>query len=303
MNKKAKELVIVNQSRLRGKIYTIRGEQVMLDTDLAELYGVETKVLNQAVKRNIERFPKEFMFKLTLKESDFLRSQIVTLKKGRGQHRKYVPYVFTEQGVSMLASILKSKTAIKVSIQIIKAFVSMKKFIASHANMLERLSAVEERQIMYEIKTDKKIDKALSALESKELKEKQGIFYDGQVFEAYIFVAGLVRKAKKSITIIDNYVDETVLNMLTKRKKGVKVKILTKNISKQLSLDIAKYNAQYPTIQVVKYGKTHDRFMILDDKDIYHIGASLKDLGNKLFAFSKINSGSVDLIKNIKNIK
>jgi hypothetical protein len=302
MGNDKKTLMRMKQDSVKEKIYTIRGLQVMLDEDLAELYGVETKVFNQAVKRSEERFPKEFMFRLTNKEYESLRSQFVTSKKGRGG-RRYLPYVFTEQGVSMLSAVLNSKTAIKISIQIINAFVSMRHFIADNVKIFEKLSEIERKQLEYEIKTDSKFGKVFKALESKHGEDKQGIFFDGQIFDAYVFVTGLIKKAKNSIIIIDNYVDETVLNMLLKRKKNVKVKILTKNIYSQLKLDISKHNKQYPKVDAVKYAKAHDRFIILDDKDIYHIGASLKDLGNKLFAFSMFEKDDVDLIKKAKGIK
>jgi len=303
MKKKGKELLAIRQDGIKGKICAVRGLQVMLDVDLAELYRVETKRLNEQVKRNIERFPKEFRFQLTEKEYRALRSRTATLKPVRGKHRKYLPYVFTEQGVSMLASVLKSKTAIKVSIQIINAFVNMRKFIATNARIFERLSAAERKQLEYEIKTDKNFEKVFNALESKIPEPKQGVFYDGQIFDAYVFVSGLIKKAKKSIVIIDNYIDETVLSMLAKRKKGIKVKILTKTISKQLTLDVNKHNAQYSKIELVKFDKAHDRFMILDDTDIYHFGASLKDLGKKWFAFSKLDKKSFELINKAKSIK
>jgi phage regulator Rha-like protein len=295
-----KKNAIIRFKTIQQKIYTVRNLQVMLDKDLAELYRVEIKVFNQAVKRNIKRFPKEFMFQLTPGEYDSLRSQIVTLKKRRGQHRKYLPYVFTEQGVSMLASVLKSKTAIKVSIQIINAFVAMRKFITANARIFERLNAVERKQLECEIKTEKKFEKIFNTLENKSLEPKQGIFYDGQIFDAYLFVSGLVKKAKKSITIIDNYIDESVLNMLTKRKKSVKVKLLTKTISKQLALDVNKYNKQYPKVELTKFDRSHDRFMILDGTDIYHFGASLKDLGKKWFAFTRMEIDAMEMLSKLK---
>ena len=294
---------IVQFKTIQRKIYTTRNLQVMLDQDLAELYEVKTKRLNEQVKRNIERFPKEFMFQMTLKEYDSLRSQNATLKAIRGKHRKYLPYVFTEQGVSMLASVLKSKTAINVSIQIINAFVTMRKFITANARIFERLNTVERKQLECEIKTDKKFEKIFNALENKSLQPKQGIFYDGQIFDAYVFVSGLIKKAKKSITIIDNYIDESVLSMLIKRKKGIKVKLLAKTISKQLALDVNKYNKQYPKVELIKFDKSHDRFIILDDTDIYHFGASLKDLGKKWFAFTKMDIDAVEMLSKLKKGK
>jgi hypothetical protein len=299
MIKKDNVMQTLTQDEIKTKIYTIRGIQVMLDRDLAELYGVETRVLNQAVKRNIERFPENFMFQLAKEEVDSLRSQFVILKKDRGGHTKYLPLVFSEQGVSMLAGVLKSEIAIQVSIKIINVFVEMRRFLLNNAQVFQRLDTVEKKQIEYKIDSDKKFDKIFEALEQNEIKPKQGIFFDGQIFDAYKFISELVRKANKSIVIIDNYIDESVLNFLTKRNKNVKVTILTKNISNQLKLDIEKYNAQYPVIEVKEFKYAHDRFIILDEKDVYVIGASLKDLGKKWFAFSKIDVGALQLIEKI----
>jgi len=189
MNKK-NEINLVKT--IQKRIHTIRGVQVMLDSDLAEFYGVETKILNQAVKRNIERFPEEFMFQLNKEEYNSLRSQIVTLKAGRGKHRKYLPYVFTEQGVAMLSAVLKSETAVEVSIKIMRAFVVMRKFILKNAEIFQRLDRIEYKQLEY----DKKFEKVFKALESKESLPKQGIFFDGQIFDAYKFVSDLIRSAK-----------------------------------------------------------------------------------------------------------
>lgn len=244
---------IVNADKLQGLIYSIRGVQVMYDSDLAELYGVEIKRLNEEVKRNRERFPEEFMFQLTDEEFAFLRSQNATLETGRGSHRKYLPYVFTEQGVAMLSAVLRSKTAVKISIQIIKAFVAMRKFITTNAQIFHRLDAVEQKQLEHKAETDEKFDRIFNAIESKEITPKQGVFFDGQIFDAYKFVSDLIRKAKKSIIIIDNYIDDSVLLLLTKRKKSVTVKIFTKTISKQLALDVKKYNSQYPPVEIKKF--------------------------------------------------
>ena len=229
---------------IQRKIFTVRGLQVMLDSDLALLYQVETKVFNQAVKRNIERFPKKFRFQLKEEEfenlksqivtskTDSLRSQIVTLNSSRGKHRKYIPYVFTEQGVAMLSGVLRSDIAVKVSIQIMDAFVAMRRFIAANAGVFQRLETVERKQIEHKVETDHKFNQIFNAIEEREITPKQGIFYDGQVFDAYRFLSGLIRTAKKSILIIDSYIDDTVLTHLTKRKKNVKVLLLTKSIWK-----------------------------------------------------------------------
>jgi len=287
---------LIKNEEIQNRIYTIRDVQVMLDEDLALLYGVETKVLNQAVKRNSERFPEEFMFQITDDEFNRLRSQIVTSNQRGG--RRYLPYAFTEQGVAMLSAVLRSETAVKISVQIIKAFVAMRRFIAANARIFQRLDTLEIKQI----DTDKKIDKVLNAIESKEIQPKQGIFFDGQIFDAYKFVADLIRTAKNSIILIDNYIDDSVLTILTKRRKNVKVIIFTKSISKQLALDVKKFNAQYPSVELKKFSKAHDRFLIIDDKEVYHFGASLKDLGKKWFAFSKLDKTAFSLLQNLKEV-
>ena len=285
---------MLNLEIIKNKIYTIREQQVMFDGDLAQLYNVETKILNQAVKRNIERFPVEFMFQLTEEELNNLRSQIVTSSLKHGG-RRYLPYVFTEQGVAMLSAVLRSKIAIKVSIQIINAFVEMRKIIANTNLFDQRLNKIERKQI----ETDKKFEIVFNAIENKSLKPKQGIFFDGQVFDAYVFVSDLIKSATKSIILIDNYIDETVLQLFTKRKKNIAVTIYTKNISKILKQDLKKYNTQYASIKIKKFIQAHDRFLIIDENILYHFGASLKDLGNKWFAFSILNKQTLNILNNL----
>ncbi len=296
------ELVVIDEENIKNKIFTVRGLQVMLDKDLAELYEVETKVFNQAVKRNIERFPENFRFQLTDDEYKNLRSQFVTLsldsKNEWGKHTKYLPYVFTEQGVSMLSAVLKSKVAIDVSIKIINSFVNMRKVISNNALIYQRLETLEHKQFS----NDEKFNKLFNAIEEKSIKPKQGIFFDGEVYDAYVFVINLIKSAKSSIVLIDNYVDESVLTMLSKADENVTATIYTKTISKQLKLDIEKYNTQYPEIIIKKFDDSHDRFLILDNKEIYHIGASLKDLGKKWFAFSKLDVGSFGILDRLENI-
>ncbi len=277
---------------IKDKIFTIRGVQVMLDRDLAELYGVMTGNLNKAVKRNIERFPKEFMFQLTKEEFENLIFHFGI--SSWGGVRK-LPYVFTEQGVAMLSSVLKSERAIKINIQIIKTFISMKKFISQNAGIFQRLDNVEQKQI----KTDRKIDKIFKALEDKAIKPKQGIFFDGQIFDAYKFANDLIKTAKKEIVLIDNYVDENTLLLFSKVKK-IKVTIFTKNISNKLKLDLEKYNSQYTPIEIKIFKNSHDRFLVIDNKDIFHFGASLKDLGKKWFGFNKFEIDAVDILKKLK---
>lgn len=287
---------LVKIEEIQKQIYTVRNVQVMLDEDLAALYGVETKVLNQAVKRNKERFPPEFMFQLTKEDMENLRSQFVTSSWGG---RRYLPYAFTEQGVAMLSAVLKSETAVKVSIQIMNAFVAMRRFLLSHAQIFQRLDSLELKQI----ETDQKLDRVLNAIEQKTVIPKQGIFYDGQVFDAWNFVSNLIRSAKKSIILIDNYIDDTVLTLFAKRNKGVMVTLLTRNPSQQLKTDVEKFNAQYEPLNLIDFKASHDRFLIIDKTNLYHIGASLKDLGKKWFAFSKMDIQTVEILKNLKTLK
>lgn len=274
-------------------IKVIRGQQVMLDKDLATLYGVETRVLNQTVKRNIERFPDDFRFELSREEC--LRSQIV-ISNGRGGNR-YSTYAFTEQGVAMLSSVLRSQTAIEVNIQIMRAFVSMRHFMVNNASMFSRLETIEYHQLeilQHQQDTDKhlqesdrRIEEVFRRLDEGNAKPKQGVFYNGQVYDAYTFVSDLIKSAKKRIILIDNYVDETVLTLLDKRAEGVSAVIYTQQINRQFQLDIDRHNAQYAPIDVETFRLSHDRFLCIDD-DVYHIGASIKDLGKKWFGFSKM---------------
>jgi len=302
------QITVFNTKDVQNLIYTVRGSQVMLDSNLADLYNVKTGRLNEQVKRNSSRFPKEFMFQLTKEENenlmsqiavsnnDSLRSQNATLEKGRGEHRKYLPYAFTEQGVAMLSGVLNSNTAVKVSIQIMQAFVGMRKFISNNAGIFQRLDKVERKQL----KTDEKFEKIFDALQNKNLIPKQGIFFDGQVFDAYNFVANIIRSAKKSIVLIDNYIDDTVLKLLLKRNSNVNVIIYTKNITKVLQQDLKKHNKQYPAIEIKQFINAHDRFIIIDEKTLYHFGASLKDLGKKWFAFSKMDISTLEILNKLK---
>lgn len=269
---------------IRNLIYTIRGRQVMLDSDLAALYQVETKVLNKAVKRNIERFPEKFCFQLTNDEADFLRFQFGTSNVGRGG-RRYLPYVFGEQGIAMLSAVLRSDVAVRVSVEIMDAFVEMRRMLISNASLFHRLDKIEIRQL----ETDQKIEEIFKALESDKLYAEKGIFYNGQVFDAYTFVSDIIRSAKSSIILLDNYVDDTVLTLLGKRGQSVSATIYTKSISNQLQLDFQRYNSQYPPIDIELFSDAHDRFLIIDDMELYHIGASLKDMGKKWFAFSRMD--------------
>ncbi|WP_367914873.1 ORF6N domain-containing protein [Leadbetterella sp. DM7] len=274
----------ISTTEIRNLIYTIRGKQVMLDSDLASLYQVETKNLNKAVKRNIERFPASFCFQLTEEEASNLRFQIGTSSLNYGG-RRYLPYVFTEQGVAMASAILRSDIAVKVSVEIMEAFVEMRRMLTSNASLFHRLDKIELKQL----EADEKFEELFKALESDKLHSEKGIFYNGQVFDAYAFVSDIIRSAGSSIILLDNYVDDTVLTLLGKRNTNVTAIIYTKSISTQLRLDLQRYNSQYHPIEVEVFSDAHDRFLIIDDTELYHIGASLKDLGKKWFAFSRMD--------------
>ena len=286
--------LVMQDTLITSKIYTIRGKQVMLDRDLADLYGVSTKVFNQAVKRNIQRFPDDFRFQLSEDEFINWRSQFVTSNSDKMGLRR-APYAFTEQGVSMLSSVLKSDIAIEMSITIIRLFVHMRHSINSNSLVTKRLELLEMKQE----ETSKDVSKILNAMEEKSLSPKEGIFYDGEVFDAYLFIAKLIKSAQKSIVLFDNYVDETTLALFSKNQK-VKVKIYTQTISKTLKVDIEKYNSQYLPLEVYTFKKSHDRFIILDENEVYHIGASLKDLGKKWFAFSKMDINSLSILDKVQ---
>jgi len=288
---------LLHISNIEQRIFSMRGVQVMLDRDLAILYGVETRALKQAVKRNLARFPSDFMFELAKDEIEVLVSQsVIPSRKHLGGAN---PLAFTEQGVSSLSSVLTSTRAIEINIEIMRAFVKMRQFLLHNADVFRRIDHIEKRQIAGEIKTDERFEQVFKALEDKSIKPKQGIFFDGQVFDAYAFVCDLIRSASRRIILIDNYLDESVLVLLSKRKAGVTAQLLTKTISRQLAQDIDKFNAQYPAIEARAFKLAHDRFLIIDD-DIYHIGASLKDLGKKWFAFSRMEMRAIEMLGRVK---
>lgn len=268
----------------------------MLDRDLAMLYGVTTKRLNEQVKRNIERFPEHFRFQLTDNETEELVANCDRLRMLK--HSSVNPFVFTEQGVAMLSTVLHSDTAISVSIQIMDAFTAMRHFIAANAQAFQRLEIIERNQLALNVhlaENDKKFEEVFRRLDDGSTTPKQAIFYDGQIFDAYKFVNERIREAKKRIVLIDNYIDETVLAMLDKRGKDVTAKVYTKNISRQLSLDFEKHNAQYTPIEVEQFDRAHDRFLCIDDT-VYLIGASIKDLGKKWFGFVKLEQTTDELL-------
>ena len=290
------EMEINNNDNIKELIYIIRGKQVMLDNDVARLFKYETKDLNRNVKNNIERFPEYYCFQLTEEEYKSLRCKNFTLdKSGRGQHRKYLPYAFTEHGITMLAGLLKSEVAVNMSIKIVDTFIEMRRFLQSNGQVFERLTNVEYKLLEH----DKNFDKVFNLLQQKE-DITQKIFFEGQIYDAYSLIIDIIKKANTKIMIIDNYVDTSILQMLTKKKKAVEVVIITSNKSNIKSIDIQKFNKQYPTLKVAITDKFHDRFIILDEIELYHCGASIKDLGKKCFAISKIeNKEIIDSIKKI----
>jgi hypothetical protein len=294
---KVNNMTIVDHQPIQDKIYTIRGIQVMLDRDLAVLYGVETKHINQAVRNNQDKFQEDFFFELTDDEFNSLRSNDLTAKFAKTRTN---PKVFTEQGVYMLATILKSTAASQTTVLIIKTFASMRKFLLSNASIFQRLDSIETKQLQNKLESDEKFNKIFNAIEEKGIPQKQHIFYDGQIFDAYLFVSDIIKSAKTSIKLIDNYIDESTFVLFTKRDANVAMKIYTKKISAQLGLDLEKHNAQYPKIEIEKFDLSHDRFLIIDEKEVYHFGASLKDLGKKWFAVSKMDSASLAILEKLK---
>ena len=279
-----KNLVIVNNKEIQSMIYTFRGRQVMLDSDLAMLYQVETKYLNRQRNRNAERFPEDFCFQLSKEEYEILRCQNVTSKNENGSGgRRYLPYVFTEQGIAMLSSVLKSEVAAKASINIMRAFVEMRKFLISNNEMFARLDRVELKQL----ETDKKLEEVFDYIATtKEVKQK--IFFNGQIYDAFSLMVEIVEKAEKELMLIDNYVDVNTLNILSKKKDGVNVLIVTSGNGNLTDKDVAKFNSQYPKLAVKISKDFHDRFFIIDRNEVYHIGASIKDAGKKSFGITKL---------------
>lgn len=290
-----KNIVVVQNRDIQNMIYNIRDKQVMIDSDLAMLYQVETKYLNRQRSRNADRFPDDFCFQLTKEEYEFLRCQNVTSKKESGSGgRRYMPYVFTEQGIAMLSAVLKNDVATNVSVNIMRAFVEMRKIFLSNREMFARLDRVELKQL----ETDKKLEEVFNYIATN-TEVKQNIFFDGHIYDAFSFIVGLVGKAKKEIILIDNYVDINTLNILCKKNEGVSVIIATAGKGKLSTKDINKFNAQYPKLSVKTITNFHDRFLIIDKAEVYHIGASIKDAGKKSFGITKIEDK--DLIQSLIN--
>lgn len=316
---KKQEVIVSNPlvgSKIANKIVVIRDVQVLLDRDLAEIYGVETRVFNQAVKRNIERFPDAFRFQLDENEALELetssRSQFVTMNKSgnlRGSNIKYLPYAFTEQGVAMLSAVLRSERAIKVSIEIMNAFVQMRHYLRHNMGLVGRLNAFESKVDTKLVEHDlkfKKIDenfsKIFNELDSNPKKAKEGVFFKGQIFDAYAFFQDIIKTAKKEIILIDGYVDLSVLERLSVKQKNVLVKIYTHQKAELRQIDVDQFNQQYPSASMDYTKKIHDRFLIIDNKELYHIGASLKDLGKQCFAFDKMDDPKTLIPAILKNL-
>ena len=265
---------------IKKMIYTIREKQVMIDSDVANLYHYKTKALNLAVKRNIERFPEDFCFKLTREEFENLRFQFETLnlKVNNGSiTRKYLPYAFTEQGIAMLAEILKSDIAVNTSIKIIQAFISMRKILIQNGQVFERLSILEYKQLQNE----KNFKQLFDMFKQEEVKQK--IFFEGQIWDSYSLIIDIIKKANTNIVIIDNYIDNSILDMLTKRRKGVESVIITSEKSNISHVDIQKFNKEYPILKVVKSNKFHDRFIVIDNIELYHLLSINKGFRKEMF--------------------
>ena len=291
------EISILEENSIRSKIHVIRGQQVMLDFDLAEIYGYETKRFNEQVKNNIERFDDDFRFQLNESEVEALsRSKNLTLNKGRGSNIKYAPYAFTEQGIYMLMTVLKGELAVTQSKLLIRTFKEMKHFIQNNSHVFAELDNIRKHLL----ESDKKIDELFSLMDKYNVKETQGIYFQGQIFDAYAKFESFIAQAKKEIILIDNYVDLSILQRLAKKTKGVNVTIYTDSKTKLAPLDVQTFNTQYPTLTLNFTTKAHDRFLIIDHTTMYHIGASLKDLGKKHFAFSVLDAAYIPMI--LKNL-
>lgn len=288
------EIIILDENDLKNKIYTIRGVQVMLDSDLAEIYGYETKRFNEQVKNNIERFDEDFRFQLTQDEVDVLRSKFSTTNISTMS--RSLPYAFTEQGIYMLMTVLKGELAVKQSKTLIRLFKQMKDFVLTNSQLFAEIDSIKKHLIesdLHHKENDKRIDELFTLMDKYKIEEKQGIFFQGQIFDAYAKFESFIQSARKEIVLIDGYVDLTVLERLAKKQKGVNVLLYTDSKTKITNLDVQKFNAQYPTLTLNFTSKMHDRFLIIDNSVLYHIGASLKDLAKKCFAFEILDSSLI----------
>ena len=274
-----KEVQVIGILDIQRRIMPVRGVQVMLDRDLAALYGVETRALNQAVRRNIGRFPEDFMFQLS--KEDCLRSQIVTLNEARGKHLKYLPYAFTENGIAMLSSVLRSETAIDVNIRIMRAFTAMRRFVSDHAGLVQRVGAIELKQL----ETDKQIDTVFDALDRGNLLPS-GILPAESEFDSMRYVSRLIESAQSEIVLVDPYSDAVTLEVLSKKRPGVKVRLVCKDRGKPTPTEIAKFNRQYKGLSVTYSDDFHDRFLIIDNVELHGLGSSINCLGRRVTSYS-----------------
>ena len=299
---KSKEIISLDANEIKSRIFTIRGKQVMLDSDLAEYFGTTTGNVNRAMKRNSKRFPESFCFQLAVDEISRCQIGISMQTSGVKGGRSYLPYVYTEQGIAMLTAVLRTERAIAASISIMEAFVEMRHFIANNAALFDRISKVELTQLEFQKHTEERFDKIFKYIgDQKETRQK--IFYDGQIYDAFSLLIELVQKAEQEIILIDGYVDVSTLNLLAKKNAGVSVTIYTFTKTKLTARDVATFNGQYPQLEVKHTNIFHDRFLILDGKTVYHIGASLKDAGKKCFAISEMIDAGPELMKKLAGIK
>ena len=287
---KQTEVMPFGETDIQARILTVRGVQVMLDRDLAELYGVDVKRLNEQVKRNAERFPSDFMFQLSKEEC--LRSQIATLNEARGKHLKYMPYAFTESGVAMLSGVLRSLTAVEVNIRIMRAFVTMRHALAPLAPVMTRLEANERRQIADQSRNEARFDEIFARMSGGELPEHQ-IFYQGKFWDAKSLLIKFIRRAKSELVIVDAYLGVATLDMLAKRQRAVKIEIFSPSNGELAETDFEAFGRQYGNLTKSTCGICHDRFIVVDRTELYLIGASLKDAGRLTFAVSKMGASLI----------
>ena len=287
-------LKIIDNEAIEEKIFVIRGKQVMLDSDVAYFFGTEVKKLNQQMKRNKERFPDDFCFQLNSLEFKALRSQNVTIDSKQGK-RKYLPYVYTEHGILSLAGVIKNETAAKMSVEIVKKFVQMRKFIIENGDVLLKLAKLQNRQINFEVETNKRFDEIINKINKADLPKKV-LFFDGQYFDAYDFIVSLIKKAKRSLLLMDSYCDNRALSLLSNRNDGVKISIYKSNKSRLTEEMIDAFVKQYGEITVINSDIFHDRFLIIDDEECYFLGTSINYAGRKAFAVNKAEKEIVELL-------
>lgn len=288
-------LETIENKKIEDCIFEIRGMQVILDSDVAYFYEIETRKLNQQMKRNTERFPDDFCFQLNSKEFTFLKSQNVTSSSSWGGTRK-MPYVYTEQGIMALSGVIKNDIAVQMSIKIVRTFISMRKFIFENSDTLLELARLQNRQINFEIETNNRFNEVIKLIDKKEL-PKQTIFYDGQYYDAYEFISELIRKAKESIILIDPYMDNRALTFLKNKKENVTIFLYKSSKSKLSNEDISIFEAEYGRINVAAIDTFHDRFLIIDKEECYSLGTSLNHAGKRTFGINKIID--IDMIKTL----